>query len=254
MIEKIVQRGDGSTTRLRSARLEVPSQPVRLPFGEGSGIEGSKKTLKGQVEDFVLFATSAPSVEFETARAAVATAKKKTTLSGPAKRRRLAREVEAAMVDDVAARELPGADPWSAVLHELEVPLRVVATRGVPALGTRTRWTDRLIDALFRLRSPEVVAELMLFWLYNRDHNSEDIEVDVGAVEDKMLDAIEHKKKSLVGVPERVWKIVEAEVLRALYSSPFMSGRLVVVPPLYKRPTLRDELLRAAFFTCMSFC
>lgn len=253
-IEKVVKRPGGRTTRLRSARLEVPSQPVRLPFGAGSGIDGSTASLKARVDAFCRFVTSAPFDEFERARAEVAAANKKKVFGGPAKRRRLAREVERAMVADLAPVKLESTDPWASVLADLDAPLRVVATRGVPALGTRTRWTERLVDTLFSLKPPDEVERLMLSWLYEREHASEDIEVDLMAVEQAIVAAVAERKRKVVGVPERVWTAVEAEVLAAVRRRSNTIGRRPVnAPVIYQRPKLEQEARRAAFFVCLEF-
>ena len=90
----------------------------------------------------------------------------------------------------VRAKPLHQDDPWLGVLKNLSPPLRRIATNGVPAYGTRTRWTLALIDALTSVVAPATDAEaLMLHWLHAREHASEDIEDDVRAAERQTLES-----------------------------------------------------------------
>jgi hypothetical protein len=120
-------------------------------------------------------------------------------------------------------------------------------------MGSRTRWTDRLITALFDVVPPGEVKDLMLCWLHGRDHNSEDVEVDITSVEAGMVEAIEKKRNRIAGVPERVWKVVEAEVVAALASRQNVSAFLPVGPVAYSRPSFQQDVRRAAFLTLRQF-
>ena len=225
ILEKNVVRAGRPAAVLRSARLEVPRQPVRLPFGRGSHVATTKghpgshpgDTATTKVNTFIDWLKTSPTTDFAHAQKFVAMQLKITTAWSVEKKKLLERRIEEAHVAGRKPVQLTTDDPWSNVVPKFRATdraLRVIATAGVPAMGTRTRWTERLVDELFDLVSPDQVEALMIHWLEARDHNSEDIEVDLPGVEAALRNKIEAKTKSVQGVPVRVWVAVQKYIER----------------------------------------
>jgi hypothetical protein len=89
----------------------------------------------------------------------------------------------------------------------LPAPLQKVASRGIPAFGTRTRWTIALAKALSNLVGPDDARALMLHWLQERGHRSEDITMSPDAAEEQTMRVLGDVYKN-AGVPVRFWILV----------------------------------------------
>lgn len=220
VLEKKVARSGGRPAVLRSARLEVPRHPVRLPFGRGSSIikaknkpkvgSGHNQRILAMVDEFIDWLAAAPTTDYSRAKDLVEQHVGRTGAWNQEKKKFLERQIEAAQVAGLKALALDPLDPWTKILPQLVDPsLRIIAARGVPAMGMRSRYTARLVDALFDLVPPDEAEALMVHWLQNRQHNSEDIETDLFSVEAALKKTIEATKKTVHGVPVRVWEAVE---------------------------------------------
>lgn len=276
-LEKKVARASKRPAVLRSTRLEVPRHPVRLPFGHGSRIIGPKKQKTGRthaervrimVAEFIDWLAKAPTTDYDRAKSVVQKQYKRTGAWNIEKKKFLEQKVEAVHVAGLKPAELEKDDPWNAVVPELEDnTLRVLATRGVPAMGLRSRCTTRLVDALFDIVPPDHVEDLMVHWLRSREHNSEDIETDLVSVEAALKRTIEEKKKTVRGVPVRVWEAVEQglgsawAILRTANRPGWMlpARTLRLLGPLLVPGTIDDlrkrhaRLRKTAFFVLRGF-
>lgn len=222
-VDKALRR-DGKTVVVRAAAIEVPDQPVRLPFGHGSFIVGSSKSIPQQVVEFVSFLNSPNWSDYDAAKNYVMGELKLKPNESPQKRMKFRQLIEERSVAGLRPKQLDATDPWASIIprlktvHRLErnAALEVIATSGVPAMGTRTVWMNRLIDVLFDLVEPDEVKRLMKWWLYEREHQSEDIEVNITVVDRAIVQAVEAKKNKIGGVPKASWDQVEAQVSSAL--------------------------------------
>ena len=217
-IDKTTRREERAAT-LRAARVEVPDQPVRLPFGVGSSIEASMKSRADQVSEFITFVTTADSDDYDRAHRDVLRDYNLKSVTSIGQRTRLLRSIEVRSLGGVGETVLSQDDPWTPVVPLLEkfdrlksAALRVIATRGVSAIGTRTYWMKRLIEVAFDAVGPDTAALLMSHWLYNREHQSEDIEMHPLWVERSIGDALAKKKEKTGGVPAGTWAVVERQV------------------------------------------
>jgi hypothetical protein len=194
-------------------RVEVPQQPVRLPFGEGSWILGDTRPLAEQIRTLEAHALGGSTRDFTDARAFVSEQLKLKGGWSFAKRNKLQRFVVDAALAGVPSAALAARDPWAFLLPKLSAPSRKVAAFGVPAYGTRTHWTNELLGELVRLLPRDDVERLMGFWLRERDHVSEDIEVDLPGIERFLKQQIDAQyRRSTAGVPKRLWCEIESWV------------------------------------------
>jgi len=258
-MRKLRWHSAGSRERpLRAEIVEVPDQPVRLPFGYGSFLLDSPKALHEQLDEFIAFIRRADHGDFDRARRYV---DKKLELGGhsPLVRHRML--LESMLEEEV--RGLPrlsigDTDPWQKVIKHLPDPLQVIAADGIPAYGTRHRWTRALVEQLVDLVPPEEVRSLMLHWLHNRDHVSEDWDVDPTLVERQTVRIIDDLYKKLKGVPEEFWKHIEQHAVMTFWINSrakvgsaehsFMAARM----GWHFQFTLED-ILRTAFFIVRRF-
>ena len=235
---------------LQAELVEVPDQPTRLPFGLGSFVVGSPKAVDDQIVDFINFVKKKNGdTDYVRAEAEVY---KKLKLRGkwsPEHREKIRAWLLDAEVADVAAGGLPSGDSWAPLFEKLTPALRKIVASGVPAFGTRTRWTKELIDALTELAEPELAEELMVHWVRTRKHVSESIAEDIATVEAQTKKYVREAYKKKGGVPIRAWQVVEADVktfFHALRSPKF--GRHATPRPLTHTGQLgSDALLDAAF-------
>ena len=245
--------------------VEVPSEPTRLPFGVGSSILGSNLSLDQQLRRFLQFLRDAApdaSADFERACAKVFRHFKIRELT-PAGRRKIERwllDQEVAHLPDPTPSPT---DPWSALAQRVGGNVRgpklspavwKVAMNGVPAYGSRIRWTQRLLKELRDLVGPEEAEALLLAWLRDRAHVSADIETELEAVELQVRRAVADEYKKVGGVPVRVWKLIRDRlhlVRQGLYQP--IPGH---TPPtsLERQKKLKmDDVLATAFFIARGF-
>jgi hypothetical protein len=204
-IAKLMWFDDG---RVRAELCEVPEQPVRLPFGLGSSIPGSKELLQKQLQRFLRFVKTGSTADFVAAKQLVATSLK---LRGPISiehRNKVRRFLLDDELRDVRPIDLPVGDPWWPLIRFLSPSLRKVVSGGVPAFGTRTRWTIALVKALANLVGPDEARVLMLHWLRERAHQSEDATMNRDAAEEHTLRVLGDEYKN-AGVPKRFWLQVQ---------------------------------------------
>jgi hypothetical protein len=249
----------GSRNRpLRTEIVEVPDQPVRLPFGRGSFLLGSQKPLHDQLDEFIQFVRRAGHDDFDKAQKYVC-AKLKLTGHSPLVRRRML--LESLLEEEVRGLppvRLKDADPWKKIIRDLPGPLQIIAASGIPAYGTRHRWTRALVEKLVDLVPPEEVHDLMLHWLRSREHVSEDWEVDQAVVERQTVAMIEDIYKKLRGVPERFWQTIEESIITTFqvnsrgrvgsYEHALTAGRIG-----WNFQFKLEDILRTAFFITRRF-
>ena len=193
---------------VRAQRVEVPEQPVRLPFGLGSSVPSSKARLDTQLHHFVQWVTRSRASDYNSAVAVVAANLKLRGPWSPEHRNKVRRYLLDEEVGGVAPATLTPEDPWLRIMKLLPSALRVIASSGVPAFGTRTRWTVALVAALSSLVEPAEAETLMLYWLRGRTHASEDITMNREVAEQQTQRIIRDHYKGK-GVPLRFWTKVE---------------------------------------------
>jgi hypothetical protein len=203
--------------RVRTERIEVPEQPVRLPFGAGSFIPGSKAALDKQLASFIRAVRRARSGDYENAERSVNARLRVRGAWSAERREKLRRTLLQEEVGHVRSVKLPATDPWVAILPKLSTGLSQVAASGIPAFGTRTRWTLALVKALSELVGPEEARSLMLHWLSARSHASEDISTHFDVAQRHTLRIVTARYKN-AGVPKRAWRIA-TRALDTFFSS-----------------------------------
>lgn len=244
---------------VRAEIAEVPDQPVRLPFGRGSSLIGSVKPLDQQLDEFVAFTKRAYHGDYDKARMHVAKKLKLAGRTSPVRRRRLLDSMLMEEAGGLPRRALDDGDPWQKVISKLPQPLQTIAVLGIPAYGTRHRWTRTLVEQLVDLVPPDEVKSLMLHWLHNRDHVSEDWDVDPTLVERQTVTIIDDFYKKLRGVPQDFWRRIEESILQTFsvisraamvgsYEHSLTAGRI----GWHFQFTLED-ILRTAFFIARRF-
>jgi hypothetical protein len=248
----------GRERPLRAEIVEVPDQPVRLPFGYGSFLLGSTKPLHEQLDEFIQFVQRADHGDFDKASRYV---DKELQVGGHSPLVRHGMLLKSMLREEVRGMPwlpLGDTDPWQKVIEKLPDPLQIIVAYGIPAYGTRHRWTRALVEQLVDLVPPEDVQSLMRHWLHNRDHESEDWEVDPALVERQTATIIEDIYKKLHGVPEEFWKRIEQNIVttfqvnsRARVGSPehsFMAARM-----RWHFQFKLEDMLRTAFFIARRF-
>ncbi|WP_437972252.1 hypothetical protein WMF04_24455 [Sorangium sp. So ce260] len=257
----------GADSKVIQAELvEVPPQPPRLPFGAGSSILGSNMPLAQQLDKFLGFITSKTPRDYTRAKhhALRMLRREGIELKGrwtPARRRRLDAWIlrkELDLTDRSVTAKLPAGDPWLAVeLNDLPQHLRHVAFTGIPAYGTRVRWTHALVEALLDRVPEHQVRALMAHWLKNRTHASEDMESDLDYVVQETGAIITGAYRRIRGVPERFWTEIE-DVLRRLWRA-LHRPPSSLLPPLHLQQVRDphrfdfDDLRKTAFFIARAF-
>lgn len=251
---------------IQAELVEVPPQPPRLPFGAGSSIVGANKPLLQQLDQFLGFITSKAPREYTRAKNHAIRMLRREGLefSGrwtPARRRRLDAWMiceEVGLTDKKAPARLPAGDPWLAVeLKDLPQHLRQVALTGIPAYGTRVRWTHALVEALVDRVPEDDVRALMAHWLKGRAHASEDIAADLEYVIQETDVIITGVYWRLRGVPQRFWTAIEDELRR--FWQAFRRPPSPQLPPLHLQQVRAphrfrfDDLRRTAFFIARAF-
>jgi hypothetical protein len=189
---------------VRAELCEVPEQPVRLPFGRGSAIPGSREPLEKQLRKFLKFVASGSTADYLNAKQVVAIKLRMRGATSIEHRKKLRRFLLESELRDVRRVELPSDDPWQPLMGRLPPALQKMASGGVPAFGTRTRWTIALAKALSNLVGPDDARALMLHWLRERSHRSEDITMNPDAAEEQTVRVLRDVYKN-AGVPVRFW-------------------------------------------------
>ncbi len=237
--------------------VEVPNDPPRLPFGLGSSLFDENVDLVTALSSFIDFCRSSDFEDYENAERR-APSMLDFVPEGPASslahfRWFHSKELEAAGVGE---SPLEPSDPWSAILHFLEPPLRVVATSGIPSFGTRHRWTYDLVKWLADFVPRPEVERLIKTWLRDRTHVSRDINSDLSAVERQTSDIIEEHYRHLRGVPQRIWNEIERRVEDQHKQAMFLTRQRLPRRP--RQPgdpaALRTDFLKVtAFFVTRKF-
>lgn len=206
---------DGSRS-VRSIRVEVPTQPPRLPFGEGSCFPGDARPIDLQVADFCQRLESSSTTDFDRVRAA-ARAALGTVLAGKwsvVKVRRLEKRIAELEVAALPAPAFEPGDPRGLVAPRLPAYLRKVMAHGIPAYGTRTRWTIAMAKHLGEFMSPEQAAETIEHWLRLPSHVSADIQDEPERVVEEARRMAKREARAN-GVPKRIWARVDKLVQQA---------------------------------------
>ena len=108
---------------------------------------GLEDTLDKQLASFIRAVRRARSSDYDNVQLAVAA---RLRVRGPwsaERREKLRRVLLQEEVGHVPNVSLPARDPWVALLSKLPVGLSKVAASGIPAFGTRTRWTLALVKS-----------------------------------------------------------------------------------------------------------
>ncbi|WP_437899203.1 hypothetical protein [Sorangium sp. So ce124] len=232
--------------------VEVPAQPLRLPFGRGNKLWADPRPIDEQLDTFLAYGRGADFRAFEQARARVF---RELELEGEwtaAKAEKINGWLHEEELRHVTREKLPSDDPWAAVLDELPPYLSKIATIGSPSYGSRSRWTRELVRALADLRPREEVERLMAHWITSRAHVSEDIENNVSRALRQTKKFIASHYRSLGGVPERVWREID-DAIRTAYT------RAAASEPDKLRATAQggtlrlEDLRKTAFFILRRF-
>ncbi len=165
--------------------------------------------VERQLEEFLRFTSSRKFADFRRAEATVRAHLKLRGPWSPEHRNKVRRFLLKEEIGDARPVALPHDDPWRTVAPDLPLPLRVIASNGVPALGTRTRWTLALVRELKNHVGVEQATTLMDYWLENRSHASEDISLFPEAAQEQTRRFIKDEYKK-GGVPESAWRHVAA--------------------------------------------
>lgn len=229
---------------VRSQLVEVPDDPPRLPFGRGSRIPGSAEPIEVQLDQFFTFLARDGTSDFDLALARVRGEIQRTRGGKPRERWTPAElgRLHTTLIDAElglrTSREipaLPDTDPWYPWLRRLPRGVAVVATTGIPAYGTRTTWTLRLVRELRRLVNEAEAQRLMLHWLDARPHNSVDLARSPGAVRQETLEIL--RAQYVRGVPVRVWNEIVRGIETALYTGKPPTGAIGCGSPTGAAPT-----------------
>lgn len=249
------------TGPVQAELIEVPRHPVRLPFGPGSSIKGSTAPLDVQLQQFVTFAGNPDYSDYKRAKAAAVRLAGIPEKWSNSHRARISRFMAQAELGAARAGRLDPADPWLQVLQMLPPELQVVAANGVPALGTRTRWTEALVRALVDLVPRHQVVTMMSHWVAHRPHVSEDIDARPLVVAEQVLEIIDQRYGQLHGVPTATWEVIRTKLrntLRAVYANRRDRTSLSAATGLWHRvrrpkPYSLGEIERTAFFVVRGF-
>jgi hypothetical protein len=208
----------GGERPVRSIRVEVPVEPPRLPFGAGSGFPGDARPIDTQVTDFCHRLGSLNTNDFDRVRAAVRLALGKS-LAGKwsvVKVRRLEKQLLRAEVANLSGATFDAPDPIATVATKLPAHLQKVLAHGIPAYGTRTRWTLEMARHLGMLTSPAEAADTIERWLRRPGHVSADLEDAPERVIDEARRMAKLEAKAN-GVPTRIWARV-ARLVRLVHA------------------------------------
>lgn len=224
--------------------VEVPPEPPRLPFGPGSYALDIALPLEAQVMAFIGFVTSGSTRDYEGAcrqvwqRVSSGTDRRFT----PAVGRRL-RALEGMPLTPATPPRLDPADPWSGLILRLSEELHEVGALGVPAYGTRTEYTRRLINELPQFIDESEAIEFVEHWLYLRRHKSKDWAGSGEAVARKTLEMVHDRYGR--GLPLRAWRHIHPLVL---------AGHAHVIRSQRARVAIaRDQLVATAFSVATKF-
>lgn len=195
---------------LRTLRVEVPTEPPRLPFGIGSSFVNDVRPIDVQVADFCGQLASASSADFDKVRAAVHLALG-AVLAGRwsvVKVRRLKRKLAMAEVEDLAPPAFDPNDLFALVAPRLPQYLQKVLAHGIPAYGTRTRWVTEVAAQLGSVLAPREAADAIEHWLRKPGHVSADIETELERVITEARLMSERAARAQ-GIPIRIWARVD---------------------------------------------
>ena len=220
--------GGHAGRRVRTGIVEVQDQPVRLPFGFGSYLLGSNKPLHDQLDNFVAFVGSHNVDDFSRAQKYIDEKLKLKGTSLGTRRKVLQGSLLEEEVHGLPWVRLEEKNPWAKIIDKLPNPLRVIAAGGIPAYGTRHRWTLALAREAADLVPPAEARALMAYWLNNRPHTSEDVETDPITAQHQTEEIIDSIYRKLRGIPEAYWTSIAAAIRidYGVFSRPVRVGTL----------------------------
>ena len=249
---KLMWRDVGAGSPVRAQLIEVLVEPTRLPLGNGSSFPGDNRPIADQVLDFVRRLHNAPHDDFLNAKNVVF---KERSMKGKwswRKQEKLQRYIERKEV--AALREPDPNDEWYPIIKDFPNALRRVAGNGIPAHGTRTKWMRKLAHQFGETMSAEEATTLLIRWLKEKIHASEDVVTDPEQV---IRDAVTWARKEHPGgVPVRVWQRVRRLVkwTYLLTQDPNRRVEVEKAKPLSEPQRLvLDNLLRTAFEVLRGF-
>jgi hypothetical protein len=255
---KLLWLDSGGDKRLRTLRVEVPTDPPRLPFGAGSWFPGDSRPIVDQVAEFAARLAASGTSDFETARDQVRNALHLHGSWRYSHVTRITKALASLEVEHLPEPRMDPANPLASIVNKLPNHLQKVVAHGIPSYGTRTRWTRALGEALVKFMSPDEAADRLAAWLATRIHTSADLENEPQRV---VADAIEALRRSTkhTGVPSRIWSVVEEHV-RLVHRDMQSPSSLGQIERHLKRKFHNasavdlDALLATAFHILCLFC
>lgn len=226
--------------------IEVPLQPPRLPFGRGSFLIDSPNLSKAQAIRTFLEALERGSADFDRARKKVSERLGTKYELTKASRRRLDTKYLSSFFQASKPAKLAETDPWRQVSGMLPRHLRLLVESGIPAYGTRTTWTLRLVEHLTTIVNEERAERLMDHWLNTRVHHSADINQDFQRVVFETRRLVEQCYKVAGAVPIRCWHTLQRLVTQDHFH--LIAGGGDFRDEVRTNPPKLEEALATAFF------
>ncbi len=246
------QHKTGAGQLIMAELVEVPSQPLRLPFGRGNKLWDDRRPIDEQLDAFLAYMRGSDFRAFELAKSRVFRELRFEGAWTAAKRQKLETWLSEEELRFVKRSPLPIDDPWAAVINELPPYLATIATTGATSYGTRSRWTRELVRALADLRPREELEHLMLHWVTTRKHSSEDIEHNLSYALRQTQKFIASHYRSLSGVPERVWREVD-KAIQTAYATAASSSAGTLHATAQGGTLQCNDLRNTAFFLLRRF-
>jgi len=243
--------GDARDRSVLAEVVAVPAEPVALPFSPGW--RHGAMPLETQVRDFISFVSARDTRDFVAAEREVETfwdVPKRWTHAKRVRLRRALQEQEVSFsrsvkLPGVWATELGGA--WPGVAPRLSSSAARVAGLGVLHDGVRDRWARNLVEELADLVPKDEVEALMSLWVQHHHHVDEQLVARPIDGSTWMHKTVDRRYKTLRGVPERFWNLIEPRVAHAWQMLHAHATNLYLLNKDEARVTF-DEVRRTAFF------